>query len=48
MRTLDKSISAIGPLPRHRRNGNNVGDLPSIIDLSEVVISPSEVPSKVH
>ena len=35
-------------LPRHRQNGDNVGNLPDIIDLSEVVMHPSAVPFKVY
>jgi len=47
-RSLNKSNYTIGLLPRHRRNGDNVGDPPDIIDLSEVVMNSSVVPSKVH
>ena len=47
-RSTDPSLAAIDPLPRHRRNGHNIGNLPDIIDLREVVMNPSVVPSKVH
>jgi hypothetical protein len=35
-------------LPRHRQNGDNFGNPPDIIDLSEVVMNPNMVPSNVH
>ena len=44
----DLSLAAIDPLLRHRLNGDNIGILPDIIDLSEVVMSPSAVPSKMY
>jgi hypothetical protein len=47
-RSSDLSLDAIEPLPGHRQNGDNVGNLLDIIDLSEVVINPSAVPSKEH
>jgi hypothetical protein len=45
-RSPDLSFAAMDSLPRHRRNGDNVGNLPDIIDLSEVVMNPTAVPSK--
>ena len=45
---LIKSLAAIDPLPRPRQYGDGVGNLPNIIDLSEVVMNPNAVPSKVH
>ena len=47
-RSPDLSFAAMDSLPRHRQNGDNVGNLPDIIDLSEVVMNPSAVPSKEH
>ena len=44
----DLSLAAIDPLLRHRRGGDKIGYLRDIIDLSEVVMNPSVVPSKVH
>jgi hypothetical protein len=44
----DLSLAAIDPLLRHRLNGDHIGYLPDIIDLSEVVMSPSTVPSKMY
>jgi hypothetical protein len=44
----DKSLAAIDPLPRPRQYGDDVGNFPNIIDLSEVVMNPNAVPSKVH
>ena len=47
-RSPDLSFAAMDSLPRHRQNGDNVGNLPDIIDLSEVVMNPSALPSKEH
>jgi len=47
-RSPDLSFAAMDSLPRHRQNGDNVGNLPDTIDLSEIVINPSAVPSKEH
>ena len=47
-RSPDLSFATMDSLPRHRQNRDNVGNLPDIIDLSEIVISPSAVPSKEH
>ena len=47
-RSPDLSLAATGPLSRHRQHGDNVGNPPDIIGLSEVVMNPSVVPSKVH
>ena len=47
-RSPDLSFAAMDSLPRHRQYGDNVGNLPDIIDLSEVVMNPSAVPSKEH
>ena len=44
----DLSLAATDPLLRHRQNGDNIGYLTDIIDLCEVVMNPSVVPSKVH
>ena len=48
LRSPDKSLAAIDPLPRHRPYDDDVGSLADIIDLSAVVMNPSAVPSKVH
>ena len=47
-RSPDLSFATMDSLPRHRQNRDNVGNLPDIIDLSEVVMYPSAVPSKVY
>ena len=47
-RSPDLSFAAMDSLPRQRQNGDNVGNLPDIIDLSEIVMNPSAVPSKEH
>ena len=47
-RSPDLSFAAMDSLPRHRQNGANIGNLPDIIDLSEVVMDPNIVPSNVH
>ena len=47
-RSPDLSFAAMDSLPRHRQNGDNVGNLPDIIDLSEIVMNPSAVLSKEH
>ena len=47
-RSPDLSFAEMDSLPRHRRKGDNVSNLPDIIDLSEVVMNPSAVPSKEH
>ena len=47
-RSPDLSFAAMDSLPRHRQNGDNVGNLPDIIDLSEFVMNPSAVLSKVY
>ena len=47
-RSPDLSFAAMDSLPRHRRNGDNVGNLSDIIDLSEGLMNPSAVPSKVY
>jgi hypothetical protein len=47
-RSPDLSVAAMDSLPRHRRNGDNIGDLPDIIDLSEVVMNRNMVPFNVH
>jgi hypothetical protein len=47
-RSPDLSFAAMVSLPRHLRNGDNVGNLSDIIDLSEGVMNPSVVPSKVY
>lgn len=44
----DLSLAAIDPLLRYRRNGDNIRYLHDIIDLREVVMSLSAVPSKVY
>jgi len=44
----DLSLAAIDPLLRHRRDGDKIGYLRDIIDLSEVVMNPSAVPSKMY
>ena len=44
----DLSFAAMDSLPRHRQNGDNFGNPPDIIDLSEVVMNPNMVPSNVH
>ncbi|MDC1408129.1 hypothetical protein N8524_07370 [Candidatus Puniceispirillum sp.] len=44
----DLSLAATDPLLRHRQNGDNIGYLTDIIDISEVVMSPSAVPSKMY
>ena len=46
-RSPDLSFATMVSLPRHLRNGDNVGNLSDIIDLSEGVMNPSVVPSKV-
>ena len=45
-RSPDISAAAAEASPRNRHYG--VCDLPDIIDLSEIVMNPSVVPSKVH
>ena len=47
-RSPDLSFAAMDSLPRHRQNGDNFGNPPDIIDLSEVVMNPNMVPSNVH
>ena len=47
-RSPDLSFATMDSLPRHRQNGDNVGNLPDITDLNEVVMNPSVVPSKEH
>ena len=47
-RSPDSSTAAAETSPRNRHYGGDVFDLPDIIDLSEVVMNPSTVPSKVH
>ena len=47
-RSPDLSFAEMDSLPRHRRNVDNVGNLLDIIDLSEVVMNPTAVPSKVY
>jgi hypothetical protein len=47
-RSPDLSFAATDPLSHHRQNGGNIGNLPDIIDLSEIVMNPSAVPSKEH
>ena len=44
----DLSSAAIVSLSLHRQNGDYIGDLPDIINLSEVVINPNMVTSNVH
>ena len=44
----DLSLAAIDPLLRHRRDGDKIGYLRDMIDLSEVVMNPSAVPSKMY
>ena len=44
----DLLFAAMDSLPRHRQNGDNICNLPGIIDLSEVVMNPNIVPSNVH
>ena len=48
LRSPDKSLAAIDPLPRHRQYDDDIGNLVDIIDLSAVVMNPSAVPTKVH
>ena len=45
-RSPDLSFAAMDSLPRHRQNGDNVGNLPDVSDLIEIVIVPSAAPSK--
>ena len=47
-RSPDLSFAAMDSLARHRQNGDYIGDLPDIIDLSEVVMNPNMLPSNVH
>ena len=47
-RSPDLSFAAMDSLPRHHQNGDNFGNPPDIIDLSEVVMNPNMVPSNVH
>jgi len=47
-RSPDLSLAATDPLSHHRQNGGNIGNLPDIIDLSEIVMNPRAVPSKMH
>ena len=44
----DLSLAAIDPLLRHRRDGDKIGYLRDIIDLSEAVMNPSAVTSKMY
>ena len=48
LRSPDKSLAAIDPLPRQRQYDDDVGNLADIIDPSAVVMNPSAVPTKVH
>ena len=47
-RSPDLSLDAIEPLHGHRQYDDDVCNLPDIIDLSEIVMNPSALPSKVH
>jgi len=44
-RSPDLSFAEMDFLTRHRQNGDNVGNLPDIIDPSEILMNPSAVPS---
>jgi hypothetical protein len=47
-RSPTKSLAAINPLPRLRQYGDEVGNFPDIVDLSEGVMNLRAAPSKVH
>ena len=47
-RSPDKSLAAIYPLPHHRQYGDDVGNLPTIIDFNEAVMNPNAVPFKLR
>ena len=47
-RLPDKPRSTDDPLPRHGKYGDDISNLPGIIDRSEVVMNFRTVSSKVH
>ena len=47
-RSPDMSLAATDCLPRHHKSSNDVDNFRDIIDMSEVVITPSAVQSKMH
>ena len=47
-RSPDKSLAVMDSLPRHHKSSDNVDNFLDIIDMSEVVMTPSAVPSKMH
>ena len=47
-RSPDKSLAVMDSLPRHHKSSDNVDSFLDIIDISEVVMTPSAVPSKMH
>ena len=47
-RSPDRSLAAMDSLPRHHKSSDNVDSFLDIIEMSEVVMTPSAVPSKMH
>ena len=47
-RSPDKSLAVMDSLPRHHKSSDNVDNFLDIIDMSEVVMTLSVVPSKMH
>ena len=47
-RSPDKSLAVMDSLSRHHKSSDNVDNFPDIIDMSEVVMTPSAVPSEMH
>ena len=48
LRSPDKSLAAIDPLPSHCRYDDDIYNLADIMDLTAVVMNPSAVPPTVH
>ena len=46
--SLDKSLAVMVSLPCHHKSSNNVDSFLDTVDMSEVVMTPSAVPSKMH
>ena len=47
-RSPDKLLAVMDSLPRHHKSSNNDDSFLDIIEMSDVVMTPSAVPSKMH